>query len=126
MDRRRCSYRPDGVAVNRLPANIVPRVRPPLMKSTSARPETRSQAERIFAKFNGARGLYEALERHGKRRDITAIYRWTYPKAKGGTNGLVPASAMPDVVLVARLEGIVLTPEDTHPEQRATEAPQED
>lgn len=82
----------------------------------------KSQAERVYAKFGGARQLFNALgkladdtgnETH--RRDRVAIYRWNMTKAQGGTDGYIPAKVMPSIKLAARREGILLTPEDTCP-----------
>ena len=77
------------------------------------------QADRIIDKFGGPRRLHEALkllaETEGTpevRRDVSQIYRWTYPKSKGGTDGVVPTSAQRAVGRAARLKGIILTPAD--------------
>lgn len=75
----------------------------------------KTQAERIFAKFGGAPQLAKALVAAGSKRHISAVYRWNLPKASGGTGGVVPSSAMQDVLAAARLEGIVLTADDTFP-----------
>ena len=78
----------------------------------------KTQAERILDKFGGARRLASTLQAIGRPRDVTAIYRWTYPKSKGGTNGTVPRIAWDDVLAAARAEGIMLTPEDLDPRPR--------
>lgn len=79
-----------------------------------------SQAERVIARFGGARGLMRALRRldPGKHRDPVSIYRWTYGRAKGGTGGLIPSVAIADVMEAARLEGIFLTADDFDPRHK--------
>lgn len=81
-----------------------------------------SQAARVFAKFGGVPKLCRALETlaahrrdAGVKRNISAIYRWDLPTAKGGTGGTIPRKALNDVLAAARLEGIVLTPDDLNP-----------
>jgi hypothetical protein len=75
----------------------------------------KTQAERVYAKFGGVRNLYKALQAAGRARHITSIYRWNHPREAGGTGGLVPSSAVPDLLVAARLEGVVLTHEDLYP-----------
>lgn len=72
-----------------------------------------SQAERVILKFDGARKLAAAIG-----ADMSTVYKWTYPKAKQGTDGMIPSSAMRKVLLAARREGILLTNEDLSPEKR--------
>jgi hypothetical protein len=74
-----------------------------------------SEAERIIARFGGARKLAKALSKVGKPRDPTSIYRWTYSRKDNGTDGVIPTSARADIVKAARLYGIVLTAEDWLP-----------
>lgn len=73
------------------------------------------QATRILAKFGGARRLASALKALGIPRDPATIYKWTYPREKGGTGGLIPTAAWPDVLKAARMEGILISPEDMDP-----------
>lgn len=84
-----------------------------------------TQAERIIAKFGNARRLSQAMDRVAKiggnpnrYRSPAVVYRWTYPKERGGTGGKIPSSAMDDVMAAARLEGIILTAEDWFGEGR--------
>jgi hypothetical protein len=70
----------------------------------------RTQAGRVIKKFGNARRLAALLG-----CDPSTVYRWNHPRKEGGTDGLIPACAIPDVMRVARLEGIILTPEDMHP-----------
>jgi hypothetical protein len=78
-----------------------------------------SQAGRIFLKFGGVPVLLRALKAIGRPRSKTSLYRWDYPRAEGGTGGLIPTSAWPDIARAARLEGIHLTPEDLDPRHTA-------
>jgi hypothetical protein len=43
---------------------------------------------------------------------LTQIYRWTYPREKGGTGGLVPACRQAELLAKARQVGIDLRPDD--------------
>ena len=78
-----------------------------------ARPRT--QAHRIFLKFGGVVGLCKALELIQRPRQLQAMYRWLYSRDRGGSDGLIPTQAMPDVLLAARYMGIVLSSEDLDP-----------
>lgn len=73
-------------------------------------PKERSQAERIIEKFGGA---YKMAATLGARP--STVYRWTYPKEKGGCGGLVPSTAMPKILALARREGVFLTGDDLYP-----------
>ncbi|SOD41341.1 hypothetical protein [Nitrosovibrio sp. Nv4] len=77
----------------------------------------KTQADRIIAKFGGARGLARALQALGdthQLRSPAVIYRWTYPKTRGGTGGKIPSSALDAVIRAARLEGILITADDLY------------
>jgi hypothetical protein len=76
-----------------------------------------TQAERVIDKFGGARRLATILTAMGKKTDYSTIYKWTYPKIKRGTGGLIPSHMWADIYLAARLEGVVLTKEDTDPRE---------
>jgi len=78
-----------------------------------------SQADRIISKFGGPPRLYEALKLLAETehnpditRDVATIYRWLYPRSRGGTDGVIPTSAQRDVQRAARLQGILITAED--------------
>lgn len=77
--------------------------------------EALNQAERILKKFGGASRLAGLFNSLNIRRNLHSIYKWTYPRERGGTNGLIPGSAMQDILQAARLDGILLTPEDLDP-----------
>ena len=75
------------------------------------------QAARIIAKFGTAGRLAKALDRLGvpeMARTRTVVYRWTYPKSRGGTGGLIPLEALPAVIAAAKLEGVLITPDDLY------------
>lgn len=44
------------------------------------------------------------------RRDETRVRRWTYPKERGGTDGLIPADVQRVLVVEAAARGIDLRP----------------
>lgn len=69
-----------------------------------------SQAARIIKKFGGARRLAPLI---GK--DPSAVYKWDYPLAKGGTGGIIPTRMQAKVRDAADLLGIELTSEDWKP-----------
>ena len=77
-----------------------------------------NQADRIISKFNGVDNLSKALELVGYPKDSSSIYRWSYPKAKRGTAGIIPSFCLPYVIEAARLEGILLTSEDLDPRKK--------
>lgn len=74
-----------------------------------------TQVDRIVSKFGGWKALWKALVTAGFERDLTALYRWSYPKEKGGAGGVVPTHSMHQVLEAARLEGVHLTTEDLDP-----------
>jgi len=86
-------------------------------RGISARVEKTTQADRVFARFGGVPALKAALDRVGPHasRSLSALYRWNLPKKNGGSNGVVPSAAWPDIMKAARLEGVMLTPEDCFP-----------
>lgn len=75
-----------------------------------------SQASQIIEKFGSVPALSRALAAAGVGRDLTTIYKWTYPKDKGGTGGYIPTSAHADIKKAARREGILLTAQDWYGE----------
>lgn len=74
-----------------------------------------TQAERILLKFGGARRLAIVLKTMGRPRDPATIYKWTYPRERGGTGGIVPTKVWTDIIDAARFDGIVLTMDDMDP-----------
>lgn len=69
-----------------------------------------NQASRIVSKFGGVRRLAVAIG-----YEPTRVYRWTYPRERGGTDGLVPAASVPIVQTAALAHGVVLTEADWAP-----------
>lgn len=64
-------------------------------------------AETIVKKCGGAKVVSDWL-----RVDISRVYRWTYPKNKGGSDGVIPARRQADLLRKARENGIELDPSD--------------
>lgn len=90
-------------------------------EETLVAPRTpRSQAQRIIAKFGGVRKLQEALHAIAPEKFKTTdiVYRWTHPKSKRGTGGLIPNGAIPYVEAAAKVEGIELTESDWYPGEK--------
>lgn len=69
-----------------------------------------TQAGRVIKKFGNARRLADLMG-----CDPSRIYRWMHPRDKGGTGGLIPSSAMGEVLACARLAGIILSPAELYP-----------
>ena len=82
--------------------------------------EKQSQAERVIAKFGGARKLYRLLKEIDPECcwNPSSIYRWTYPREKGGTGGVIPSRAMKIIVKAARLHGVLVDGDDFFPGRR--------
>lgn len=74
-----------------------------------------TMAEKVFARFGGVPNLARALKAVNRPRDITAIYRWNSSRKAGGCGGLIPSSAITDVLAAAKHEGIILTDKDLSP-----------
>jgi hypothetical protein len=70
-----------------------------------------NQARKIAIRFGGESHLADAI---GVSR-IT-VYRWQYRRPYG-SDGLIPSAAISKIRTVARLQGILLTPEDWVPER---------
>lgn len=74
-----------------------------------------TQAHRIILKFGGAIRMAKVMLAAGIDIHASTIYRWTHPRSMGGGGGVIPAHRWDDVVVAARYDGIVITPEDTDP-----------
>lgn len=48
-------------------------------------------------------------------RDVTRVHRWTYPKDKGGTGGLIPTDVQERLLEEAHKRGVGLTPSHFFP-----------
>lgn len=62
-----------------------------------------NDAKYIIKRFGGIKALATAIN-----KDPATIYRWTYPKEKGGTNGGIPNSAQAKITDAAKRLGISL------------------
>ena len=76
-----------------------------------------TQADRVIARFGNPYRLSRALKRGGVIRNAPAIYRWTYPRERGGTGGVVPAQMIAPIITAARLDGVLLTQDDLDPRE---------
>jgi hypothetical protein len=74
-----------------------------------------NQAQRVIQKFGGAIRLSAILGTLGHKITVSAIRKWGYPKAKGGTNGFVPPDHWALIFKAARKDGILFTSKDLDP-----------
>ena len=78
---------------------------------TTERPTAEyKQAERIIDKFGGVPRMALILS-----LAPTTIYKWTYPKERGGTNGLIPTHNIKGIRQAAPDVGIKLSDSDFAP-----------
>jgi len=82
---------------------------------TGPPPPIKSQAETLFEKFGNASRLHACLNALKRPYNKATLYKWTYPRSKGGTGGWVPTSAWPDVLAAARYYGVLITSEEMDP-----------
>jgi hypothetical protein len=75
----------------------------------------KTQAEVIFSKFGSATRLHLVFLAIGRPYNKATIYKWAYPRSKGGSNGWVPTRAWPDVLAAARYFGVFITSEEMDP-----------
>lgn len=90
------------------------------MAKTHSNLSSSQQAARVIARFGGAYDLSRAMdaanpERPERYRSPSVIFRWTYPRSKGGTDGRIPSAAWPAVIDAARYAGIFLTDKERQP-----------
>jgi hypothetical protein len=52
-----------------------------------------------------------------------AVYKWMWPRSRGGTGGLIPAQKQIQLMIAAKQRGIILTKDDFFPKD-ATDADQ--
>jgi hypothetical protein len=78
--------------------------------------ETRTQFERILAKFGTKARLCQLLELIDPEEcpDRSTVYRWGYPPPEG-TGGHVPPRFMPLIKKAALFDGIILSKDDFNP-----------
>ncbi len=83
------------------------------------RSRVETQARNIINKFGTAAELCRALKfANPDPKDHwneSSVYRWTYPREKGGSGGEIPPHALRAVLRAARYSGIVLTLDDLYP-----------
>ena len=63
-------------------------------------------------------GGFEAVAAMTRRSEVR-VRRWTYPKSRGGTGGLIPADVQQVLLAAARNQGIDLRPEHFFPDASA-------
>lgn len=66
-------------------------------------------AKSVIAKI----GIEKVSEITGKH--VSRVYRWMYPKERGGTGGLIPQGDAPTLLAYAKANDIELTPADFFP-----------
>lgn len=64
-------------------------------------------ANTIIAKFGGHRAVADIV---GK--DLTRVYRWTYPRDRGGTGGIIPQSDAVRLLEHAKENGVPVSADD--------------
>jgi len=64
-------------------------------------------AEQVIKKCGGVARTAEIT-----KRTESAVYRWTYPKEKGGTGGIVPVDAQHAIMAAARDGKVEVTADD--------------
>lgn len=66
-----------------------------------------SIAERVIEKCGGVANTAKLLN-----KSQSWVYRWTYPKDRGGTGGTVPQSSQHDLLRLAKDGKVEITPAD--------------
>lgn len=64
-------------------------------------------AEHVIEKCGGFKPVSEWLG-----LDLSAVYRFTYPRSRGGTDGVIPARHQATLLQKARENGVDLNPAD--------------
>lgn len=64
-------------------------------------------ARSIIAKFGGVEAVSAITGKH-----ITRVYRWMYPKTRGGTGGLIPQAEAAKLLAHAKSARIKASPAD--------------
>lgn len=101
--------------IKRLPPNI--RLLPP--KKAKSLPEVvgLEPARTIISRLGGPAAVRKATAISRYR-----VWRWTQPREKGGTGGLIPQRHHPSILAYARLHGIPLKPADFLPPEAREDA----
>lgn len=82
-------------------------------------PATVTQVDRVIAAFGGPTCLRDALARAGRPRHLSAIYRWNHAEEDGGSGGLIPRTALEDVLEAAKVAGVTLDDATLSPRKSA-------
>lgn len=80
----------------------------------SHHPAMDNAAARVIDKCGGPERVAEMLGVH-----VSRVYRWTYPKERGGTGGTIPTRHQNDLLTKARDNGCTLQPSDFFEESGA-------
>lgn len=67
-------------------------------------------AQNIIEKFGGPHKLAKLLKLH-----VSRVYRWTYPKSRGGTDGVIPSRHQLKILKIGRKNNIKVNPKDFFP-----------
>lgn len=67
-------------------------------------------ARSVILKFGGAEAGAEVTGKH-----LSRVYRWMYPRDRGGTGGLIPLQDAQKLLAVAATRGVALRPDDFFP-----------
>ena len=89
-------------------------------------PVPHTPAERVIQKFGNARDVARALALAADKgligraevRTPATIYKWAWPKGRGGTGGRIPASAVSAIQKAGRLVGVLITVADVYGEDK--------
>lgn len=81
----------------------------------------RTAADHVIEKCGGFKQVSEWLD-----LDLSAVYRFTYPRERGGTDGVIPARHQAMLLQKARENGVDLRPDDffVSPVDEAPPAPE--
>lgn len=90
-------------------------------------PVPHTPAERVIQKFGNARDVARALAIAADKgligraqvRTPATIYKWTWPAARGGTDGQIPTSALAALKKAGRLVGVLITATDLYGDDTA-------
>lgn len=74
-------------------------------------PEKLEPAASIIDRFGGPEAVQAITG-----ADRTRVYRWTQPKGKGGTDGLIPFKHVPALIAAGRERGVQLSADDFLPQ----------
>ena len=64
-------------------------------------------ATRIISKFGGVTKVAKLV-----KINASSVHRWTYPKKRGGTGGIIPTRHQDKLLAKARENGVELSPAD--------------